>query len=51
VEDMRALAKLQKKIATKLRDEILVTPRVELVERGGLPQTQGKAERVLDNRG
>jgi len=51
VEDMRALAGLQKKIATKLRDEILVTPRVELVERGGLPQTQGKAERVLDNRG
>jgi len=32
VEDMRALTGLQKKVAARLRDEILVTPRVELVQ-------------------
>jgi phenylacetate-CoA ligase len=50
VEDMRALTGLQKKIAGKLRDEILVTPRVELVEHKSLPRSEGKAQRVLDLR-
>lgn len=49
-EDMRALTGLQKKIAGILRDEILVTPRVELVQANTLPRTEGKAVRVLDNR-
>lgn len=50
VEDMRALAALQKRIAARLRDEILVTPKVELVEAKSLPQAEGKAKRVIDNR-
>ncbi|SME93232.1 phenylacetate--CoA ligase family protein [Desulfovibrio gilichinskyi] len=50
VEDMRALQGLQKKIANKLRDEILVTPRVELVQHDSIPKSDGKAKRVLDLR-
>ncbi len=50
VEDMRQLGALQKRIASRLRDEILVTPRVELVERNSLPKSEGKAARVLDKR-
>ena len=50
VEDMRQLGALQKRIAARLRDEILVTPKVELVERNSLPKTEGKASRVVDKR-
>ncbi|WP_291327686.1 phenylacetate--CoA ligase family protein [Desulfovibrio sp. UCD-KL4C] len=50
VEDMRALQGLQKKIASKLRDEILVTPRVELVQHDSIQKSEGKAKRVLDLR-
>jgi phenylacetate-CoA ligase len=41
---------LQKRIATRLRDEILVTPRVELVQSESIPKTEGKAKRVVDLR-
>lgn len=51
VEDMRALAGVQKRIASRLRDEILVTPKVELVEHNSLPKSEGKAKRVNDLRG
>ena len=50
VEDMRVLQALQKKIAARLRDEILVTPRVELVQRDSIPRGEGKAQRVVDLR-
>ncbi len=50
VEDMRILQGLQKKIATRLRDEILITPRVELVQHDSIPKAQGKAQRVVDLR-
>lgn len=50
VEDMRVLHNLQKVIAQRLRDEILVTPSVELVESNSLPRTEGKAVRVRDLR-
>jgi phenylacetate-CoA ligase len=50
VEDMRVLRGLEQKIARLLRDEILVTPKVELVEHKSLPRNQGKAERVMDRR-
>lgn len=50
VEDMRVLHNLQKTIAQRLRDEILVTPRVELVETNSLPKSDGKAVRVKDTR-
>ena len=50
VEDMRALNALRQKIAHKLRDEILVTPKVDLVEHNTLPKSEGKAKRVVDMR-
>jgi len=50
VEDMRALTSLQKKITARLRDEILVTPRVELVQHDSIPKSEGKAVRVVDLR-
>lgn len=50
VEDMRTLQKLQRRIADRLRDEILVTPRVELVQHESIPKSEGKAKRVVDLR-
>ncbi len=50
VEDMRSLSGIQKRITSRLRDEILVTPRVELVQHNSLPKSEGKAVRVQDNR-
>ena len=50
VEDMRMLKKLQDRITGLLRDELLITPRMELVEARSLPQSEGKAQRVLDLR-
>lgn len=51
VEDMRVLKKLQDRITGLLRDELLITPKVELVEAKSLPQSEGKAQRVQDLRG
>ena len=51
VEDVRALRGLQERIARRLRDEVLVTPRVELVQTNSLPKSEGKAVRVQDRRG
>ena len=48
--DMKGLEKLRKMMADELRSELLVTPRVELVEPDTLPKTEGKAVRVIDNR-
>jgi phenylacetate-CoA ligase len=50
VEDMRTLQSLQQKIARHLQNEILVTPKVELVQSNSLPTSDGKAKRVLDLR-
>lgn len=50
VEDMRVLRALQDKIARRLHDEILITPRVDLVQHNTLPQSEGKAKRVVDER-
>jgi len=44
------LVKLQSQIAEKLRAEILVKPRIELVPPATLPVTEGKAKRVIDKR-
>ncbi len=41
---------LQSKITEKIRAEILVKPKVELLEPGTLPVSEGKAKRVIDNR-
>lgn len=50
VEDMRTLQALQKKITGLLREEILITAHVDLVEHDSLPKNDGKAVRVIDNR-
>jgi phenylacetate-CoA ligase len=50
VEDMRRLKSLQSRIASRLRDEVLVTPKVELVQQNAIPRTEGKARRVDDRR-
>lgn len=48
--EISALDNLRKKIREHLKDTILVNPIVELHEPGGLPVSEGKAKRVLDNR-
>ena len=45
-----ALDQLRGRIIERLRSETLVTPRVELVEPYSLPRSEGKAQRVQDNR-
>ncbi len=50
VEDMRVLQGIQKAISRALRDEILITPRVDLVQANSLPTSEGKAKRVVDLR-
>ncbi len=41
---------LKKKIQHTLREGILLTTEIELMEPGALPPSQGKAKRVIDNR-
>jgi len=49
-EDMRYLNALRKRLTEALKSELLVTPSVELVEPNTLPQTEGKALRIMDLR-
>ena len=44
------LAALQQQLAERLRSEIYVRPKVDLVPPGTLPVAEGKAKRVLDKR-
>jgi phenylacetate-CoA ligase len=44
------LVHLQAQIGDRLRTELLVKPRVELVPPGTLPVSEGKAQRVIDHR-
>ena len=48
--DLSELREIQKKITTALKSEILLTPRVDLVEPGTLEPSMGKAKRVVDER-
>ncbi len=48
--DVQELSRLRETLVDGLRDEILITPRVELVEPGFLPRSEGKAVRVEDLR-
>jgi phenylacetate-CoA ligase len=50
VGDMKQLDALRKKIVEELKSEILVTPKVDLVEPDSIPKGEGKAVRVIDNR-
>jgi phenylacetate-CoA ligase len=49
-EDLKYLKQLQKRITEALKSELLMTPRVELVEPNTLPRSEGKAQRVVDKR-
>jgi phenylacetate-CoA ligase len=44
------LVSLQNRIVEKMRAEIMVRPRIELVAPGTLPVSEGKAKRVIDQR-
>lgn len=48
--DVNELRILRKKIQHTLKEEILLTADVELLEPGTLPPSTGKAKRVIDNR-
>ena len=50
VDDYASIQRLEKGITRRLKDEILITPRVKLVSRGSLPKSEGKAVRVKDLR-
>ncbi|MFZ2445387.1 MAG: phenylacetate--CoA ligase [Syntrophobacteraceae bacterium] len=50
VEDMRRLHQVRDKITRDLKGQLLVTPKVELVEPNGLPRGDGKAMRLIDER-
>lgn len=49
-DDYSALQNLSREITHRIKDEILVTPKVRLVSKGSLPQSEGKAVRVKDLR-
>ena len=48
--DLQQLETLRRRIVEELKSDILITPRVDLVEPDSLPQGEGKAVRVIDNR-
>lgn len=50
IDDYRVLENLSRAIVSALRDEILVTPKLRLLPKGTLPQSEGKAVRVKDLR-
>ncbi len=45
------MARLKKRLATALKAELLVSAQVDLVAPGSLPRAEGKAQRLLDERG
>ena len=49
-DDYSSLQNLSREITHRIKDEILVTPKVRLVSKGSLPQSEGKAVRVKDLR-
>lgn len=48
--DLKQLEALRRRIVEELRSDILITPKVDLVEPDSLPKSEGKAVRVIDNR-
>ncbi len=49
-DDYSKLQELSRTMTRVLRDEILVTPKIKLLGSGTLPQSEGKAVRVVDKR-
>jgi phenylacetate-CoA ligase len=50
VENVRELDRVRRRIAHDLKSELLITPKVELVQPNGLPRSEGKALRFIDRR-
>ncbi len=48
--NLQQLEALRQRIVEELRSDILITPKVDLVEPDSLPKSEGKAVRVIDNR-
>jgi phenylacetate-CoA ligase len=48
--DLKQLEALRRRIVEELKSDILITPRVDLLEPDSLPKSEGKATRVIDNR-
>ena len=48
--DLQQLEILRRRIVEELKSDILITPKVDLVEPDSLPKSEGKAVRVIDNR-
>jgi phenylacetate-CoA ligase len=48
--NLQQLEALRRRIVEEIKSDILITPRVDLVEPDSLPQSEGKAKRVIDNR-
>ena len=48
--DLKALKQLNKKIVEEMRALITINPKVEFLEPGSLPPSEGKAVRVIDKR-
>jgi phenylacetate-CoA ligase len=47
---LQQLETLRRRIAEELKSDILISPKVDLVEPDSLPKSEGKAQRVIDNR-
>lgn len=50
IDDYPRLKNLSANITQRIRQEILVSPRIKFVDRGTIPQSEGKAVRVVDKR-
>jgi phenylacetate-CoA ligase len=50
-DDMRVYERLRGHIAEAIRDEVLVKPKINLVQPGTIKRAEGKAVRVVDKRG
>ncbi|MDD3108320.1 MAG: phenylacetate--CoA ligase [Alistipes sp.] len=49
-DDYSQLQRLAKEITRRMKDEILITPKIKLMDKGSIPQGEGKAVRVKDLR-
>jgi phenylacetate-CoA ligase len=49
--DLQKLKKLEACIVKAISDEVVVKPKIEFLESGTIPRTEGKAIRVVDKRG
>jgi phenylacetate-CoA ligase len=47
---VESIAELQKHLTEKMKGELWVRPKIELVPAGSLPVAEGKAKRVIDKR-